>query len=205
MMSLLPRRFYWPGIKKTVSSWTQICPRCALRKSKPESRALLVPIVSKAPLNFVSVDFLILSCPTDGYQNILVMTDLFTKYAWAIPTADQTATSTAHVLWNHVIQPFGCPGALHVDEGPNFESKLILELYNLYGCWKSHTTPFHPQGNEGCDGFNQTLLNLLGKQNRWPEYLLLGLVLAHNNSIHRSTGYAPMYLMFWRNRGTSSS
>lgn len=131
------------------------------------------------------MDFLTLSHPTDRYQNILVMTDLFTKFAWAIPTADQMATATAHALWNHVIQPFGCPETLHSDQGPNFESKLILELCNLYGCRKSHTTPYHPQGNGGCGRFNQTLLNLLGtleteKQNRWPEYLP-GLVHAYSN------------------------
>lgn len=202
MMSLLRRGFYWSGMEETVNSWTQTCPRCVLRKAKPEPRAPLVPIVPKAPLNIVSMDFLTLSRPTDRYQNILVITDLFTKYAWAIPTADQTAITTARALWNHVIQPFGCPETLHSDQGPNFKSKVISELCNLYGCRKSHTTPYHPQGNGVCERFNQTLLNLLGtleaeKQNRWPEYLP-GLVHAYNNSVHSSTGYAPTYLMFGR-------
>ena len=201
-MSLLRRKFYWPGMEETVTSWTRTCPRCVLRKAKPESRAPLVPIVPKAPMNIVSMDFLTLSRPTDRYQNILVITDLFTKYAWAIPTSDQTAITTARALWNNVIQPFGCPETFHSDQGPNFESKVILELCNLYGCRKSHTTPYHPQGNGGCERFNQTLLNLLGtleaeKQNRWPEYLP-GLVHAYNNSVHSSTGYAPTYLMFGR-------
>ena len=44
------------------------------------------------------MDFLTLSQPTDCYKNILVVTDLFTKYAWAIPTTDQTAITTARVL-----------------------------------------------------------------------------------------------------------
>lgn len=50
--------------------------------------------------------------------------------------------------------------------------------------------------------FNQTLLSLLGtleaeQQDRWVEYPP-SLVLAYNNSVHSTTGYAPSYLMFGR-------
>lgn len=98
-------------------------------------------MVPKAPLHILATDFLTLSRPTDRYQNILVVTDLFTKYAWAIPTSDQTALSTARALWSNVFQPFGCPETLHSDQGPNFEAKVIQELCQLYGCRKTRTTP----------------------------------------------------------------
>lgn len=127
---------------------------------------------------------------------------MFTKYAWAIPTLDQTACTTANALWKVVIQPFGCPETLHSDQGPNFESRIIQELCQLYGCRKTRTTPYHPQGNRGCERFNQTLLSLLGtldadQQNNWVD-CLPALVQAYNNSVHSTTGYAPSYLMFGR-------
>lgn len=109
-------------------------------------------------MHILAMDFLTLSCPTDRYQNILVVTDLFTKYAWAISTPDQTAAATAHALWTHVIQPFGCPEIFHCDEGPNVQSKLIKELCQVYGCRKTHTTPYHPQGNGACERFSHTQL-----------------------------------------------
>ncbi|XP_062386495.1 uncharacterized protein LOC134074829 [Sardina pilchardus] len=100
------------------------------------------------------------------------------------------------------MQPFGCPEVLHSDQGANFESTLIHELCQLYGCRKTRTTPYHPQGNGSCERFNQTLLNLLGtleseQQNRWVEHLP-SLLHAYNNSVHATTGYAPSYLMFGR-------
>lgn len=201
-LSLLRKRFYWPQMELSVENFVQSCPRCTLRKAKPDQKAPLVPIVPQAPLHIVAMDFLTLSRPTDRYQNILVITDLFTKFAWAVPTADQTALTTAKALWAAVLQPFGCPEVIHSDQGPNFESTLIQELCRMYGCRKTRTTPYHPQGNGGCERFNQTLLNLLGtlevdQQSRWVDYLP-SLIPAYNNSVHSSTGYAPTYLMFGR-------
>lgn len=201
-VSLLRRHFYWPGMEISVSTFIQACPRCTLFKSRQEPRAPTVPIHSRAPLHIVAMDYLTLSRPRDRYQNILVVTDLFTKYAWAIPTLDQTASTMAAALWRAVFQPFGCPEFLHSDQGPNFESRIIREICQLYGCTKTHTTSYHPQGNGGCEWFNQTLLNLLGtldqrRQDDWVS-ALPNLLQAYNNSIHSTTGYAPTYLMFGR-------
>lgn len=165
-------------------------------------RAPLVPIRAKALLHIVAMYYLTLGRLTDHFQNILVVTDLFTKYAWAIPTLDQTAITTLNALWKTVFQPFGCPEILHSDQGPNFKSKVVQELCQLYGCKKTSTTPYHPQGNGGCEWFNQTLLGLLGtldmdRQSNWVDSLPT-FVQAYNNSVHSTTGYAPTYLMFGR-------
>lgn len=162
----------------------------------------MVPIKARAPLHIVAMDFLTLGRPMDQYQNILVVTDLFTKYSWAIPTLDQTANTTATALWRAVFQAFGCPEFLHSDQGPNFESRVVKELCKMYGCTKTHTTSYHPQGNGGCERFNQTLLGLLGtldqeQQGEWVS-ALPALIQAYNNSVHSTTGYAPTYLMFGR-------
>lgn len=201
--SILRRSFYWPQMERDATQWMASCERCVLRKARLEGRAPLVPIVTKAPLEILAVDYLTLSRPNDTYQYILVATDLFTKYAWAIPTRDQTAVTTARALWQYIIQPFGCPERLHSDQGANFESNLIKALFHYYGCKKSRTTPYHPQGNGACERFNQTLLSLLGtleveQQARWVQHLP-ERVQAYNNTIHASTGYTPFFLMFGRN------
>ena len=154
------------------------------------------------PLEVIAIDFLTLGRPSDTWQNILVATDLFTRYSWAIPTRDQTAQTTVRALWTHIIQPFGCPARFHSDRGPNFESALMQQLCNVYGITKSRTTPYHPAGNGGVERFNQTLLNMLrsletDRQSRWSEHLP-ELVHAYNNTMHSATGYAPAFLMFGR-------
>ncbi|KAJ7985933.1 hypothetical protein DPEC_G00345600 [Dallia pectoralis] len=72
----------------------------------------------------------------------------------------------------------------------------------MYGCTKSRTTPYHPQGNGACERFNQTLLALLGSlrveaQAQW-EAALPALVQAYNNTVHGSTGFTPYFVLFGR-------
>lgn len=148
------------------------------------------------PLEVVALDFLSLSRPSDTYQNVLVMTDMFTRYAWAVPTRDQTA------IWTNVIQVIGCPSRFHSDQGPNFESDLMKQLCIMYNVSKSRTTPYHPAGNGRVERFNQTLLNMLrtlevDKQSKWPDHLP-ELLQDYNNTVHSATGFAPAYLMFGR-------
>ena len=88
MPSLLWRNFNWPQMEQVVQHYTQNCPCCALHKARANVKAHPCPFNPKAPMHIVAMDFLTVSRPTDRYQNILVVTDLFTKYAWAIPSPD---------------------------------------------------------------------------------------------------------------------
>lgn len=202
-LGLARRRFFWPGLARGVEEWCRQCVRCNLHKTPANKvSAPLVAIQSEYPLQIVSVDFLSLEPARSGMCNILVMMDHFTRYAVAVPTLDQTAVTTARVLWGHFIQPFGGFDQLHSDQGPNFESKVIKELCSLYNIHKSHTTPYHPAGNGQCERFNRTLLSMLGtlrddQKENWDQHVA-ELVQAYNNSPHPSIGYTPYFLMFGR-------
>ncbi|KAL7882597.1 hypothetical protein SRHO_G00002550 [Serrasalmus rhombeus] len=194
--------FYWPQMEEEVRGFQSGCVSCGLQKGNMELKAPLHPISVSFPLEVIALDFLSLSRPTDTYQNILVAVDMFTRYAWAIPTRDQTAKTTVKALWLHVIQAFGCPLRFHSDRGPNFESALFQQLCEAYGITRSRTTSYHPAGNGRVERMNQTLLHMsrtleVQKQDRWPEFLP-ELLQAYNNTVHSATGFTPSYLMFGR-------
>ena len=69
--------------------------------------------------------YLLLKKSKGGYENILVITDHFTRYAQAIPTRKQTAQTTARVLFENFFSHYSFPARLHSDQGRNFESKVI--------------------------------------------------------------------------------
>ena len=50
------------------------------------------------PLEIVAVDFTLLDKSSSGIENVLVITDVFTKYTIAVPTRDQTAKTVSRVL-----------------------------------------------------------------------------------------------------------
>lgn len=202
-LSLMRERFYWPKMSMDVTQWVENCDRCLRRKSPFNTKAPLVSISSTQPMELVCIDFLTLEESKGGYGNILVVTDHYTRYAQAFPTRNQTAQTTARILFDEYFVHYGFPKSIHSDQGRNFESKLIGELCKLAGINKSRTTPYHAMGNGMVERFNRTLLDMLGTLDKsdkinWKSFLR-PLVHAYNCTRHESTGFCPFFLMFGRN------
>ncbi|MCG7874805.1 MAG: RNase H-like domain-containing protein, partial [Candidatus Thiodiazotropha endolucinida] len=199
-LSLLKSRFFWVGMDKDVADRIAKCANCIRRKTPGTNRtANLVSIETSSPMELVCMDYLCLERSKGGYENVLVITDHFTRYAQAIPTKNQTAHTTAKALFEQFIVHYGFPSKLHSDQGRNFESSVIKELCKLAGIQKSRTTPYHPMGNGMTERFNHTLCNMLGtldenKKRDWKSYVA-PMVHAYNATSHESTRMSPFFLM----------
>ena len=117
VLALASERFYWPNMRKDIDHYIHnIC--CCLKQKRPNlpSRAPLQPIVTTAPMQLLSIDFVHLE-RSSGYEYILVVVDHFTKYAQAYPTTNKTAVTAADKIFNDFIPRFGFPEKLHHDMG----------------------------------------------------------------------------------------
>ena len=136
------------------------------------------------------MDFTQIEKSTSGIENVLVFTDVFTKYTITIPTRDQTAKTVSRLFVREWIKKPGVPERIHSNQSRSFENQIIKQLCLLYQVRKSKMTPYHPRRNSQVKRFNRSM-----KEEKWTDHLQ-ELVFVCNCTPHSTTSYTPYYLFF---------
>ena len=95
-LGLLQERFFWPKMVDDVCIHICTCNRC-LKFKQPQEKSEMQPILVLYPMELVHLDFLTLGGKADDSRsvNILIVTDIFMKYAQVYVTPKQTAVVVA--------------------------------------------------------------------------------------------------------------
>ena len=80
-------------------------------------KAPLENIMATHPLELVHLNYLCLEPGKDLEENVLVVTDHFTRYAQTYVTKTQTAQMTAKTLCDKFIVHYGLPEKILMDQG----------------------------------------------------------------------------------------
>ena len=177
------------------------CPWCQTAKGDyTDPKTKLGSIIANNPMDLLCIDFTKVDPSKSGKENILVLTDTFTKFSQAFVTPNQKALTIAKILVDKWFYVYGIPTRIHSDQGRSFDNQIMQHLYALYGAEQSTTMPYNPCGNAYCERFNHTMIGLLTslskeQKDNWPLHLP-SLVFAYNATPHSTTGYQPYELMF---------
>ena len=139
-----------------------------------------------------------LPCTQRGNRFILSICDYTTSYpeAIALPSVDAPRVSKELVnLFSHM----GVPDEILTDQGTNFMSSLLEEVYYLLHIERIRTTPYHPQTDGLVERFNGTLKGMLQtfvsrNQKDWDQYLPY-LLFAYREVLQETTGFSPFELL----------
>ena len=80
-LNLVRSRFNWPFMATHIKKYVAPCGRCIPRKAPDPPRAPMKSFIAKEPMELLAIDFLSLDKGNGGFENILVVTDSFTKFS----------------------------------------------------------------------------------------------------------------------------
>ena len=202
--------WWWYDMNHDVALYVSTCHKCQLAKQPTKHQGPLQLLTKVYPPFYkVAIDYHGPFPRSRGYNYLLVVTCMSTKYLILIPMKQSSnsqdkidSKATAQALLNKVIYTFGIPAVILSDQGSNFVSAMMRELYSNLGIAKQQTTPYHPQTNGQVERHNKTIDNMLKtliskNQLDWHDYIK-DIEFAYNTSVHSATGYSPFYLIFGR-------
>ena len=136
------RNFYWLTLFRDVKEFCEQCPECQLTTRNKNWRTPL--IIIGEPFERIAMDIVgPLPKTSAGHQFILVVSDYATRFPEAFPLRRFTAAVVPEKLLE-LFTRHGIPKEILTDQGTNFTSCLLKELYKMLGVKSIRTTPYHP-------------------------------------------------------------
>lgn len=131
-----------------------------------------------------------------GYRYILMVIDVFSKRAWAMPLKNKTGAEVTKAMTSiFTTHPTHIPRNLHTDEGKEFYNQSFQRLMKQHKI--NHYSTFSTMKASIVERFNRTFFNKL-----WPQLNLQGshkwlnhlqpIIRQYNASVHRTIKMRPI-------------
>ena len=117
-IALCREQFYWNTMYRDVVQYVKDCPQCQVAKG-PYIGPKTQPgsTVTNGPLDFLCVDFTTMDPSRNSKENVLVLTDAFSKFSQAFVTPNQKTLTMAKIIVYKWFYIYGIPARIHSDKG----------------------------------------------------------------------------------------
>ena len=104
---------------RDIPQYVNDCPQCQVAKSPYVGPKKKQPgsIIANGLLDLLCVDFTTMDPLRDGKENVLVLTDAFSKFSQAFVTPNQKALTVAKIIVDKWFYIYGIPAQIHSDKG----------------------------------------------------------------------------------------
>ena len=126
------RRFYWPTIYRDTADFCQSCEVCQKSSRRRAVRAPMIPLpIMDEPFSWIMMDIIgPLPRSRSGHCYVLVVCDYATRYPETVALRAIDAETVAEELVK-LFARVGIPREILTDQGSNFTSQLLVEVYRL--------------------------------------------------------------------------
>jgi len=198
-------QFWWPGIGADTTRFVRSCDAC--QRTAPKGRVAKAPLqkmpVIGVPFQRVGIDLVGLITPSSSSGNrfILCVIDYATRYPEAVARPGVSTEQVAEALCR-IFSRVGVPRQILSDQGSQFVSEVMQEVYRLLSIQHITSTLYHPQANGLVEKFNGTLKSMIKKlclerPSDWDRYLEPALF-AYREVKQDSLGFSPFELLYGR-------
>lgn len=201
----LRRLFYWDGMGKEVRAFVQRCAVCQRANHKELNQGVLHSWTVTQPFAVVGMDCLVLPRSYEGRTHVLVMVDLFTRYAEVQPLSGApNAEEVAQIFISKIILRHGACGAILTDKGVEFMNTIMGEVCEKL-CIEHVSVPTQVHSANGlAERLNRTLQHTLAKATGtvstiagW-DALMEAAVFAYNTAYQEALQDSPFFVLYGR-------
>ena len=192
-------KYYFPGLARKIRAWVTNCPDCLANK-RIDTRQIRPQMLSNTeftmgPEDCLEVDILPNLPSSSGYQHMITMMDVFSRYLFAYPTQEMTAKTVARCIIDVMTRHCYLPTVILTDKGSQFRSEVINQIAQTLDIRISHASTKHAQTKgilERTHASLKTALKISTGELRsmWHKYVQI-VVLNYNTSYHESLGCEP--------------
>lgn len=193
--------FRWPNMLRDISGRISRCVQCQRHRIEKEGFHPMQSVQAALPMDHVGFDLKHMPTSVEGYNYVLVVVDVCTRFVFFRALRTATAVEVARKLLR-VFQDFGFPRILQSDNGPEFRNEVMDSLRSLMSASHRFTTPYNPRANGISEAAVKKLKSVvrkltLGALPTWARYLRAAQYMTNLKvaSVHHST---PFSLFFAR-------
>ena len=159
-LEFISRNFFWPEMEDWIKAYVQSCDECQRNKSPRHAKlGLLQPLeLPYAPWLSTSVDFITALPESEGYTQIMVTVDRFSKMAHFVPLHENATTKDcATAFRQNIWKLHGLPEDIVSDRDTKWTGEFWHNVCKMLGIKRNLSSAFHPQTDSQTERVNQTL------------------------------------------------
>ena len=192
-------KYYFTGLARKIRAWVTSCQDCIANR-RIDTRQIRPKLLSNTdftmgPEDCLEVDILPNLPMSNGYQHIITMMDVLSRYLFAYPTQDMTAKTVVRCIIEVMTRHCYLLTVTSTDKSSQFRSEVVHQITQTLDIQISHASTKLAQTIgilERTHAYLKTALKIsTGERgSMWHNYVQIA-VMNYNTSYHESLGCEP--------------